>query len=546
MTAGAAVVLLALACVAAFHAVARPEQGPVPAVPAPVAYPDPYDTPQQLMVGIYDAEKLPEPPSDRVIRAIIVPHHLTASATIAAGIRLLRHQDIDRVLLVSPDHFHACPTLLCTVDGDFRTRFGEVRAAPETLGILRASPLVTVEPELFKREHGIYAVLPFIAHERPGLPVTPLAVSQDLPWEAQRQALLDVVARAVDDRTMLIVSSDFSHYLPLAQAQAMDEATAETLFAKDLDGVAALKDPDQSDCPRCLWALASLADARGYYEPSVVRHTNSATILGDPRSRSTTSHFAMAWYQDDALDGHALTVAGDVTLTRDGAPKLPPALQAWWAGDGPRFVNLEGPVAPDCAPRPNPFLFCNLESDWLAAKGLATHWGTMNNHMLDLGTEGLRETRRLIAAAGEMPVGPAASDDGKRRLFAATAVMNPVAEAGAADIPGTTSAVLKALGKPEPDELTVVLVHAGDEYQALTGEAETAYLERFIDAGADAVAVSHSHVPGDVLIYKDKPIFRGLGNFVFDQKEKLSTRTAKLVRLDKKDGHVRFKSLTAR
>lgn len=545
-----ALFLLALLCAVIVAAPREKGFGPMPVVappaPMPVTYANPYDAPQQLMVGIYAADKLPEPPADRVIRALIVPHHLTASATIAAGIRMLRHQDVDRILLVSPDHFHKCPTLLCTVDGDFKTAFGEVKAAPETLAALRASPLVTETPDLFKQEHGIYAVLPFIAHERPGLPVTPLAISQDVPWEKQKQALLDVIGNAVDNRTMLIVSSDFSHYLPLGTADAMDEATAETLFAKDLDGIGKLKDPDQSDCPRCLWALASLADARGYYNPSIVMHTNSARILDDLQAASTTSHFAMAWYQDDPIDAHALTVGGDVTLTRDGTPKLSPALAAWWAGDGPRFVNLEGPLGSKCAPRANPFLFCNLESDWLAIKDLATDWGVMNNHMLDLGAKGFQETRRLIEADGETSVGPAPVDDGHLRLLAVTGIMNPVPEAKAADLPGTTAAVLAALKVSKPDELTVVLVHAGTEYQALTSEGEDAYLERFIDAGADAVVVSHSHLVGDLLLYKDKPIFRGIGNFLFDQKDMTVTATSKLARLRKAGGRVRFQTFTAR
>ena len=516
-------------------------------IPPPVAFANPYDSPQQLMVGIYAAEKHETPPpAEQHIRALIVPHHLTATESIAAGIRMLRNQAFSRVLLISPDHFDRCPTLLCTTGGTFQTAFGEVHTAPEILQTLKSSPLVTDEPELFKKEHGIYAILPYLAHERPGVPVTPLVISQKLPWKAERQALLDLVSRAADDRTLVIVSSDFSHYLPLEAAQAMDEATAETLFSKDLDGLADLQSPAQSDCPNCLWTLASLADARGFYNPAVVMHTNSALILNDPRVAETTSHFSMVWYQNDRLDSHDLAVAGDATVTRGVPRSLSKSVQDWWAGDGLRFVNLEGPLSGECPSRTNPFLFCNLEKTWLRISALATHWGVQNNHMLDLGATGTLETQRIIQAHGETPVTSEPWEDGRVRLLTLTYLMNPVDESAAANLSSTRAAVLKALRGSKPDELTVVLVHGGTEYQALTSDAEEKLYEQLIDAGADAVVVSHSHVVGDVRLYKDKPIFRGVGNFLFDQHDRVPTSTAKIVRLRKDNGRVLFETLTSR
>jgi len=544
------IALLGLAFIGgAFAVLGRPHRSapPEPSQPSPVVFANPYDSPQQLMVGIYAAEKHEEPPpAERRIRALIVPHHLTATETIAAGIRMLRHQDFARVLLISPDHFDRCPTLLCTTGGTFQTVFGEVRTAPETLQALKSSPLVTDEPDLFKQEHGIYAILPYLAHERPGVPVTPLVISQTVPWKAERQALLEAVGRAVDETTLVIVSSDFSHYLPLDQAQAMDEATAEMLFAKDLDGVADLKVPAQSDCPNCLWTLASLADARGFYNPAVVMHTNSALILNDPAVKETTSHFSMAWYQNDALDSHDLAVAGDVTVTRGVPRPLSQPAQDWWAGDGPRFVNLEGPLAGECPPQSNPFRFCLLEKKWLRISGLATHWGLANNHMFDLGATGTLETERIIQAHGEIPVTATPWEDGKVRLLALTELMNPVDEISAANMSGARAAVLKSLQESKPDELTVVLVHGGTEYHALTSDAEEKLYEQLIDAGADAVVAVHSHVIGDVHFYHDKPIFRGVGNFLFDQYDRIPTTTAKLVRLRKENGRVLFETLTSR
>ncbi len=276
--------------------IARP--APPNALPAPVSYANPYLSLQPFMEGIYAADQKITPPTDRTIRGLIVPHHLTADETIASGVKMLEGQTFSKILLVSPDHFHHCQTLLCTVNGEYATLFGEVDADQETLAVLLGSPLVTENADLFKTEHGIYAVLPFIAHYFPNVPVTPLVISQDIPWKAKQTELVALLETAIDDQTIVIVSSDFSHYLSLATADEMDARTLDAIMRGDLDAIADLDNADQSDCPNCLWALGSLADARGFYDPEVVLHTNSARILGDLENTSTTSHFAIVWYTE--------------------------------------------------------------------------------------------------------------------------------------------------------------------------------------------------------------------------------------------------------
>lgn len=519
-----------------------PREAVAPAATAPIAFSNPYDDVQPFMEGLYAADRAIAPTPEYRIRAVIVPHHLVSSGAIAAGFRILEGQSFSRIVLLSPDHFHRCPTVLCAVDGAFSTAFGEVRGSDEAMASLRASALVTEDAALFRGEHGVHAVLPFIAEKFPGTPVVPLALSQRVPWKPVRAALLDVVRDAVGDDGILVVSSDFSHYLPLAAAEDADERTATALFAKDLDGIAKLENPAQSDCPGCLWLIASLADRDGFYNPSVLTHTNSATILRDERVPETTSHFSVAWYANDSLSGDDPAVAGDVTVTR-GVPALADGAAAWWQGHGPRLVNLEGPVAARCAERENPYLFCNDLAAWSTVAGLATHWAVENNHMLDLGAAARKETVRLLEAAGETAVDASARGDGRFRAFALTTVINPVAGAKESGLPQAHAAVTRALRAAARGDFSVVLVHGGAEFRALAPKEDALLWEGLIDAGADAVFVAHSHVPGDIRIYKGKPIFRGLGNFLFDQRDDIATSTAKLVRLRKaEDGHVMFQT----
>ncbi|MFA6523503.1 MAG: AmmeMemoRadiSam system protein B [Candidatus Peribacteraceae bacterium] len=490
-----------------------------------VTIPDAYDSPQQFLSGIYRADRSVTPSAGYRIRAAIVPHHLTASETIAAGIRMLSKQKISRIVLLSPDHFAACPTLLCTMRGSFRTQLGTV----ETDSVIPDSPLVTSSPSLFRKEHGITGVLPFLAHYEPGVKIVPLVLSTSKPW---RDAL-PVLEPLLTGDTVLVVSSDFSHYLPLEEADVSDEATAKTLFAKDFDGIARLRIPAQSDCPGCLWLLANVADRGDFFNPSVIRHTNSARILNEPDVKETTSHFAMVFYENAKLSGTDAAFAGDVTVTRaEGkVPKVPVSLRAFWSGSGARVVNLEGPIGEGCVPSDNPFIFCNERSTWRGLKEVATQWITLNNHMFDRGVAGLDATVRMISEDGEVPLSFDPVEAGDLRLFAFTPILNPAEDR--LEIAGKRARqkVLDALRASKDDKLRVVYVHGGTEYSALTTADEDALYHSFIDAGADAVIAVHSHVPGDMEIYAGKPIFRGLGNFLFDQFAETATKTAKVVRL---------------
>lgn len=492
----------------------------------------------EILQGIYNADQTVVV-ADHPVGAAIVPHHLTSAQAMASGIRALTHDAPATILLLSPDHFSRCPTLLCTTNGTFETLLGTVETDDALVDTLAASPLVTVDPHPFKQEHGIGTLMPFIAHYLPQTRVVPVVLSR-LPGN-ESGALLTAFRKLQDRGTTLVVSSDFSHYLPEAEAELRDEETAKALFAGDLAGILALHAPGNSDCPACLWMLAALGLEYGYYNPSVLLHTNSARLLDDPRIRETTSHFAMVWYRNGTLGPGDAAFGGDVTVTRNiHPPRLPADIEAFWSGDGIRVLNLEGPLSDECMPRDNPFIFCNKLDVWQGIAHLATHWGTVNNHTFDLGTGGYLKTVSLLGEAGEIAV-DVPTDAGNLRLYPVTSIMNP--SASPAGFPQKTyQKTIAALQESDAATFDVVFVHYGTEYVPLISDAQRAYLRSFVDAGADAVIGMHSHVQSDMEIYHGKPIFHGIGNFLFDQFATVPTSTAKIVRLRMQEGTVLFET----
>jgi poly-gamma-glutamate synthesis protein (capsule biosynthesis protein) len=66
-------------------------------------------------------------------------------------------------------------------------------------------------------------------------------------------------------------------------------------------------------------------------------------------------------------------------------------------------------------------------------------------------------------------------------------------------------------------DMQIAFVHWGTEYEPLHSAFQEDLAKILIDAGAEVVIGHHPHVVQDIALYKGKPIFYSLGNFIFDQ-----------------------------
>lgn len=73
-------------------------------------------------------------------------------------------------------------------------------------------------------------------------------------------------------------------------------------------------------------------------------------------------------------------------------------------------------------------------------------------------------------------------------------------------------------------DYVLVIVHGGHEHWQLPSPRMKETYRFFIDAGADAVVNHHQHCYSGYEVYKNKPIFYGLGNFCFDRKGNWGTK----------------------
>jgi poly-gamma-glutamate capsule biosynthesis protein CapA/YwtB (metallophosphatase superfamily) len=156
-----------------------------------------------------------------------------------------------------------------------------------------------------------------------------------------------------------------------------------------------------------------------------------------------------------------------------------------------------------------------------------------NNHTLDYGWEGLSDTMDYLDDAKLQHAGSGNDDreaftpayiESKGMTVAFVSVTRVVPDvswkadrnhAGVAEAYTPTRAVAAIKEANVNADLVVVMVHWGEERMDYPVAHQTDLGHRFVDAGADLVIGSHSHVLQGFEAYKDKWIAYSLGNFVF-------------------------------
>jgi len=95
-----------------------------------------------------------------------------------------------------------------------------------------------------------------------------------------------------------------------------------------------------------------------------------------------------------------------------------------------------------------------------------------------------------------------------------------------------TDTIINLVKKYDPQvDWLIVSLHWGNEYLPSPEEWRIKLARQLVDAGADIIHGHHPHVLQLKEIYKEKPIYYSLGNFIFDQNWSQETSKSEIVRL---------------
>ncbi len=208
--------------------------------------------------------------------ALIAPHAgYVYSGPVAASAyaRLARcRPPFRKVVLIGPDHYVGFNGLAASSARAFETPLGLVPQDRTLLDKVLALPQVKVLDEAHAQEHSLEVHLPFLQKVLGEFETVALVAGQATPEEVSQ--VLDVVLD--DEQTLLVVSSDLSHYLDYGSAGRTDRATVAAICALEPNEIG-----DHDACGRVpIRGLMHWARKKGLHAEAVdVR--NSGDTAGD-------------------------------------------------------------------------------------------------------------------------------------------------------------------------------------------------------------------------------------------------------------------------
>ena len=211
-------------------------------------------------------------------KALIVPHagYVYSGPIAANGYALLKgaRATIRRIVLLGPTHRVAVRGLALPSARAFATPLGVVEIDRKAAALALSLPQVVEHDAAHAFEHSVEVQLPFLQAVLDEFRIVPFAVG-----DATADEVADVLERLWGGpETVIVVSSDLSHYHRYAEARAIDQATAETILA-----LGPAIDHEQACGATPVNGLMLLARRRGL-APALLDLRNSGDTAGD-RSR---------------------------------------------------------------------------------------------------------------------------------------------------------------------------------------------------------------------------------------------------------------------
>lgn len=170
-------------------------------------------------------------------KAIVAPHagYIYSGSVAASVYRMLQQRaEINRVILLGPSHRVALLGIAACSASAFATPLGEIPVDRDTIDALLSKRLISQMDQAHQLEHSLEVQLPFLQVALPGpFTLIPLVVGDTDPEE-----VVDVLDEVWGgEETLIVVSSDLSHFHDYDTACRMDRSTSDAIEELDIRGI---------------------------------------------------------------------------------------------------------------------------------------------------------------------------------------------------------------------------------------------------------------------------------------------------------------------
>ena len=243
------------------------------------------------------------------LRALICPHagYQFSGPVAATAFRLLPGHHYPTVVLLAVSHYAAFAGASVANATVYRTPLGDVPVAPQSRDLAQVSPFVLEPPVALRRpewaaqashpvppagtdtpetwEHSGEVEVPFLQKTLKDFTLVPVVTGDVDPAQ-----LAQILAARWNEQTLVVASTDLSHYHPYAEAQARDRATLSAIVDLDIERMQAIGDA----CGKTpVLTLMHLAKLKGW-KAKLLDYRNSGDTAGNPGA--VVGYGAIAFY----------------------------------------------------------------------------------------------------------------------------------------------------------------------------------------------------------------------------------------------------------
>lgn len=238
-------------------------------------------------------------PSHKTLKALILPHagYIYSGLTASYASLVLSENQFSKVIIMGPDHrigFNNCA--LSDADA-YETPLGYVRIHKDAEKLRNKNQMFGSLPVSDINEHSIEVVLPFLQTYLNKFEIIPIIIGS-----GDYCTIAEAIGPLLDDRTLLVASSDLSHYLEYRQAVEKDKETINMVLNLEKDKLVKRYNSACGKIP-----ILTIMDLAGKYgwEPVILHYSNSGETAGD-RLR-VVGYAAIAFYGEPIMKKESIS-----------------------------------------------------------------------------------------------------------------------------------------------------------------------------------------------------------------------------------------------
>jgi AmmeMemoRadiSam system protein B/AmmeMemoRadiSam system protein A len=227
-------------------------------------------------------------PANKTLKAIVMPHagYIYSGWTAAHAAHVLSSDQYSKVILIGPYHRGGIKSAAVCHATAYKTPLGVITLHKDVEKLRRQPKLFQSMPVDRDQEHSLEVILPFLQHYLGKFQLVPVMVGY-----GNARRLAKALEQIMDHDTLLVVSSDLSHYLPYAEAVVRDRETINAILNLKPNKLIASKNRACGKMP--LTILTEIA-RRQHWQPMLLHYSNSGDTAGD-RSR-VVGYAAFAYF----------------------------------------------------------------------------------------------------------------------------------------------------------------------------------------------------------------------------------------------------------